>query len=54
MSSAMWTSCKTRSAHYLAHDDERLQMAAAAREHVLANHTYAHRLAYFEELLGEM
>ena len=40
-------------AHYLAHDDERRQMAAAAREHVLKTHTYAHRLARVEALLGE-
>ena len=51
MSSAMWMNCKTRFAHYLAHDDERLQMAAAAREHVLKKHTYAHRLARVEALL---
>ncbi|MYA92030.1 MAG: glycosyltransferase, partial [Chloroflexi bacterium] len=40
--------------YYLAHDDERLQVAAAAREHVLKKHTYAQRLARFEELLGKI
>ncbi|MCY4147260.1 MAG: glycosyltransferase [Chloroflexi bacterium] len=41
-------------AHYLAHDEERLQMAAAARDHVLKNHTYAQRLARVEALLEEI
>ena len=41
-------------AHYLAHDDERRQMAAAAREHALKTHTYAHRLARVEELLRDI
>ena len=38
-------------AYFLAHDDERREIAAAARAHVLANHTYAHRLAEVERLL---
>ena len=40
-------------AYYLAHDDERRRIAAAARAHVMANHTYAHRLAEVEGLLEE-
>lgn len=35
-------------AHYLAHDDERHRLAQAAREHVLAHHTYAQRLDQLE------
>jgi len=31
-------------AHYLAHDDERAQIAAAGRAEVLARHTYRHRV----------
>jgi spore maturation protein CgeB len=31
--------------HYLAHPEERARIAQAGREHALAHHTYAHRLA---------
>ncbi len=40
--------------YYLAHDEERQQMAAAARAHVLAHHRYDQRLARIEELLEEV
>ncbi len=36
-------------AYYLAHDAEREAIAAKARQHVLANHTYEHRLAKLNE-----
>ena len=39
--------------YYLAHDEERLRIAAAAREHVLAHHRYDQRVARILELLGE-
>ncbi|MGB1286913.1 MAG: CgeB family protein [Aggregatilineales bacterium] len=38
-------------AYYLAHDDERETIAAAARDHALAHHTYAHRLDALETLI---
>lgn len=38
--------------HYLAHDEQRRRMAAAARGHVLAHHRYDQRLARVEELLA--
>ena len=38
--------------HYLAHDEQRQRMAAAARGHVLAHHRYDQRLARVEELLA--
>ena len=41
-------------AYYLAHDDERLRIAAAARAHVLANHRVDQRLARVEGLLGSI
>ena len=40
--------------HYLAHDEQRRRMAAAARGHVLAHHRYDQRLARVEELLAEL
>lgn len=40
--------------YYLAHDDERLRIAAAAREHVLAHHRYDQRLEVVEVLLDEL
>lgn len=39
-------------AYYLAHDEERARIAAAARAHVLAHHTYDSRLARVESLLA--
>ncbi|MDE2635177.1 MAG: glycosyltransferase [Chloroflexota bacterium] len=39
--------------YYLAHDDERQRIAAAARAHVLAHHRYDQRLARVEAMLGE-
>ena len=38
--------------YYLAHDEERLWIAEAARAHVLAHHRYDQRLARVEGLLG--
>ena len=38
--------------YFLAHDDERARMAAAAREHALAHHRVGQRLARVLELLG--
>lgn len=43
---------REKARYYLAHDEERLQMAAAARAHVLAHHRYDQRVARVEELLG--
>lgn len=40
--------------YYLAHDEARLRMAAAARQHVLAHHRYDQRVARLEGLLGEV
>ncbi|MCY3833792.1 MAG: glycosyltransferase [Chloroflexi bacterium] len=40
--------------YYLAHEDERQRIAAAARAHVLAEHRYDQRLARVEALLGEV
>jgi GT2 family glycosyltransferase len=31
--------------HYLSHEDERMAIAKAGREHAIHNHTYAHRMA---------
>ena len=39
--------------YYLAHDDEREQIAAAGRAHALAHHRVEQRLAVVEEMLGE-
>ena len=44
---------REKARYYLAHDEERARMAAAAREHVLAHHRYDQRLARVLELLGE-
>lgn len=41
-------------AYYLAHPDERAAIAAAARQHVLAHHTYDHRLNNVENLLTDI
>lgn len=38
--------------YYLAHDEERQRIAAAARKHVLAHHRYDQRVARVLELLG--
>lgn len=40
--------------YYLAHDEERLRIAAAARQHVLAHHRYGQRVARVLALLGEV
>ncbi|MHB8068406.1 MAG: CgeB family protein [Desulfobaccales bacterium] len=39
--------------YFLAHDDERRQMAAAGRERVLRDHTYARRLATALEIIQD-
>lgn len=39
-------------AYYLAHEDERIAIAEAARQHVLARHTYEHRLNDLENFLN--
>ena len=43
---------REKARYYLAHDEERGRMAAAAREHVLAHHRYDQRVARVLELLG--
>ena len=40
--------------YYLAHGEERLRIAAAARAHVLAHHRYDQRVERILELLGEI
>jgi len=40
--------------HYLRADDERAQIAAAAREHVYAHHTYDHRMQALVELVAAL
>lgn len=45
------TDLRQKIAHYLAHPEERQRMVDAARAHVLAHHTYTHRLAKVESLL---
>lgn len=40
--------------YYLAHDDERRQIADAGRAHALAHHTYDHRMARFVQLIEEV
>lgn len=45
---------RAKVAYYLAHEDERRRMAAAARTHALARHRYDQRLAVVEGLLGEL
>jgi len=40
--------------YYLAHEDERLRLAAAARERVLREHTYARRLAGALEIIQDL
>jgi spore maturation protein CgeB len=37
--------CRSKIAYYLAHEDERVEMAAAAQRRALAEHTYRHRMA---------
>ena len=44
---------RAKAQYYLAHDEERQRIAAAARAHVLENHRYDQRLARVEDLLGE-
>ncbi len=41
-------------AYFLAHEDERQRLAAAARERVLREHTYAHRLAAALEIIQDL
>jgi len=43
---------REKARYYLAHDEERQQMAEAARQHALAHHRYDQRVARVEELLG--
>ena len=43
---------REKARYYLAHDDERERMAAAARQHALAHHRVEQRLARVLELLG--
>ncbi len=38
--------------YYLAHDDQRQQIADAARAHVYAEHTYDRRAERFDELMA--
>ena len=45
---------RDKARYYLDNESERRRIAAAARAHALAHHTYAHRLARLEELLGEL
>lgn len=40
--------------YYLAHDDERRQIADAGRAHALAHHTYDQRMARFVELIEDV
>ena len=44
---------REKARYYLAHDEERRRMAAAARAHALAHHRYDQRLARVEEMLAE-
>lgn len=44
---------REKAAYYLAHPAERERIAAAARAHVLANHTYEQRLTALEQHLAE-
>jgi len=41
-------------AYFLAHEDERQRLAAAGRERVLREHTYAHRLASALEIIQDL
>ncbi len=45
---------RAKAAHYLARDDERNALAAAARAHVYARHTYEQRVDAFEALLRDL
>ena len=45
---------REKACYYLAHDEERSGMAAAARKHALAQHRVDQRLARVLELLGEV
>ena len=45
---------RAKVAHYLAHPDERARIAAAARAHVYAHHTYAQRVARLMALVDEV
>ncbi len=44
---------REKARYYLAHDEERERMAAAARQHALAHHRVEQRLARVLEMLGE-
>ena len=48
------TDLREKACYYLAHDDERRRIAAAARAHVLAHHRYDQRLARVQALLREL
>ncbi len=41
-------------AHYLVHDDERAQIAQAARAHVYDVHTYTRRVEAFEDIIARL
>ena len=45
---------KHQVAYYLQHDDERRQIAEAARAHVYAHHTYDHRMSRLVELISTL
>lgn len=46
-----WGLLRSKLDHYLEHDDERREIAAAGRAHVLANHTYTVRMRQVLEML---
>ena len=45
---------REKARYYLAHDEERTRMAAAARAHALAHHRYDQRVARALQLMGEV
>jgi hypothetical protein len=47
------TDCARKIRYYLEHDDERVQIAAAGQMRTMNEHTYAHRMREFLDLLGE-